>query len=66
MQLNFLKASYKSYEEAINRTVSMEWEIVADTWEKAIITWDTSNPQTVEDAYKILQDEFKEMLNNIK
>lgn len=62
---DFIKAAYLSYEKAIDPPVSKEWQRVADTWEKAILSWNSLKPTTVEEAYKILQDEFKDMLNSI-
>lgn len=61
-----IKVSYKSYEDAEKRPASKEWEKVSATWEKAILSWNTLNPQTVEEAYEILQYEFKDMINSIK
>lgn len=55
---------YQSYENAPNRPLFTEWGNVWDTWKNAVLSWNSVNPATVEDAYKELQASFTAMMGN--
>lgn len=64
MDKEVIKTVYESYENAPNRPLFTEWGKVWDTWENAILSWNSVNPASVEDAYKELQASFESMMGN--
>lgn len=60
-----IKTVYDSYEKATYSPLFAEWGKVWSAWEEAIISWDSVNPATVEEAYKELQDSFKSMIDKL-
>lgn len=64
MDKKVIETVYESYEDAPNRPLFTEWGSVWDTWKNAVLSWNSVNPATVEDAYKELQASFTAMMGN--
>lgn len=60
-----IQTVYDSYESSSYSPLFAEWKKVGPAWEVAILSWDSVNPDTVEEAYKELQDSFKSMIDNL-
>ncbi len=60
-----IQAVYESYASSTDRPLFSEWGAVWDTWQNALLSWNTSKPATVEDAYKEIQASFESMMTNI-
>lgn len=54
-----------SYKNSVSRPLFEEWGQVWDTWKNAILSWNSSKPKTVEDAYKQIKASFDSMMTNI-
>lgn len=54
-----------SYDNATIRPLFKEWGQVWDTWQSALISWESKKPATAEDAYKEVQASFKALLTNL-
>ena len=54
-----------SYENAAYRPLFEEWGQVWDTWQNALLSWNTKKPANVENAYKEIQASFKALLTNL-
>lgn len=61
-----IKAVIESYKLSPARPLFKEWGKVWDTWKNAVLSWNSVNPQTVEDAYKELKASFDAMMANFK
>ncbi|QOW60207.1 sugar ABC transporter substrate-binding protein [Treponema pedis] len=59
-----IKAVIASYTLSPARPLFKEWGKVWDTWRNAILSWNSVNPQTVEEAYKELKASFDAMMTN--
>lgn len=59
-----IEAVMESYKQAPARPLFTEWGQVWGTWENALLSWSSVNPQSVEDAYKLIQDAFDAMMRN--
>lgn len=59
-----IEAVLKSYEDAPARPLFTEWGQVWDTWKNAILSWNSVNPGSVEEAYQELQASFEAMMTN--
>lgn len=55
-----------SYENAAYRPLFEEWGQVWDTWQNALLSWNTKKPANVENAYKEIQASFKALLTNLE
>lgn len=60
-----ISATIESFKTAENRPLFAEWGQVWNTWQDAMISWNSSKPANAEAAYKALQDSFKAMMGNI-
>ncbi|OLS02927.1 sugar ABC transporter substrate-binding protein [Tissierella creatinophila] len=65
MDKKVIKTVYDSYEKAPYSPLFTEWGKVSTTWENAVLSWNSINPATVEDAYKELQVSFQTMMDNL-
>jgi len=59
-----VSAVIKSYQFASPRPLFSEWNQVWGTWEKAMLSWATIKPATVEEAYKEVNLAFDVMMSN--
>lgn len=59
-----IEAVIESYQEAPGRPLFNEWGQVWTTWETALLSWSSENPQSVEDAYKEVKASFDAMMSN--
>lgn len=66
VQKKIIAAVYESYENAPARPLFSEWGQVWDTWKNAILSWNSVQPATVEDAYNEIKASFDAMMTNIK
>lgn len=57
-----IAAIIESYNNAEKRPLFDEWGQVWPSWQNALLSWNSTKPQTVEDAYKTIQDSFKTMM----
>ncbi len=65
-QKELIEAVYASYEKSADRPLFSEWGGVWDTWQNAILSWNTSKPANAEAAYKEIKASFDAMMTNIK
>ncbi|MDG2764847.1 hypothetical protein P7M25_26300, partial [Vibrio parahaemolyticus] len=59
-----ISAVIESYNNAPARPLFTEWGSVWDTWKNGILSWSSTKPATVEEAYSVMQAAFKSMMNN--
>ena len=59
-----IQAVLESYEDAPARPLFTEWGQVWDTWKNAILSWNSVNPGSPEEAYQELQASFEAMMVN--
>lgn len=59
-----IKATYKSYEPAVNRPLFIEYGKVWDTWQNALLSWSGQKPASAEEAYKQVQASFESMMGS--
>lgn len=60
-----IKATKASYDESVARPLFKEWGDVWPTWENAILSWASTKPADVEEAYAQIQASFDAMMANI-
>lgn len=58
-----IAAVIESYDKAPQRPLFLEFGKVWDSWENAILSWNSVKPATAEDAYKEIQASFKAMMD---
>ncbi len=63
---DFIGLVYRSYEDALEIPKNLQIEEISESWESGILSWNSLEPANVEEAYKILQDEFKSMIEKFK
>ncbi|MGB4985530.1 MAG: hypothetical protein WBO70_07130 [Erysipelotrichaceae bacterium] len=61
-----INATYKSYEQAVNRPLFKEYGNVWPTWQNALLSWSAQQPANSEEAYKIVKSSFEAMMATIK
>ena len=66
IQKEIIAATYESYNEAPARPLFSEWGQVWDTWKNALLSWNSVQPETVEDAYNEIKASFDAMMTNIQ
>lgn len=57
-----IKAVLESYKDAPARPLFLEWGQVWDTWKTAILSWSSTQPNNVEEAYRELKASFDAMM----
>lgn len=65
-QKEIIAAVYDSYEKAPARPLFSEWGQVWDTWKNALLSWNSVQPGSVEEAYGEIKASFDAMMTNIK
>ena len=60
-----VSAVIDSYEGAVSRPLFKEWGQVWDTWQNALVSWESKKPANAEEAYKEVQASFKALLTNL-
>ena len=60
-----ISAVIDSYEGAVSRPLFKEWGQVWDTWQNALVSWESKKPANAEEAYKEVQASFKALLTNL-
>ncbi len=66
VQKTLIKAVYDSYATSVDRPLFSEWGGVWDTWQNALLSWNTTKPANAEEAYKEIKASFDAMMTNIK
>ncbi len=66
VQKVLIKSVYDSYATSIDRPLFSEWGGVWDTWQNALLSWNTTKPANAEEAYKEIKASFDSMMTNIK
>ena len=66
VQKEIIAATYTSYEEAPARPLFSEWGQVWDTWKNALLSWNSVQPGSVEEAYGEIKASFDSMMANIQ
>ncbi len=66
VQKVLIKSVYDSYATSIDRPLFSEWGGVWDTWQNALLSWNTTKPANAEEAYKEIKASFESMMTNIK
>ncbi|MDU5109924.1 MAG: hypothetical protein E6248_05725 [Clostridium sp.] len=64
MNEKVIKATYASYEGAVNRPLFIEYGKVWDTWQNALLSWSGQKPANAEEAYKQVQASFEAMMGS--
>lgn len=54
-----------SYELAAYRPVFVEWGKVWQAWESGVLSWNSIQPGSAEEAYGLIQNAFIEMMNDL-
>lgn len=57
-------AVIESYDVASSRPLFIEWEVVWDTWKKGLLSWNSVNPESVEEAYDTMKTSFESMMSD--
>lgn len=57
-----IQAVLESYEDAPARPLFTEWGQVWDTWKNALLSWNSVNPESPEEAYQELKASFDAMM----
>lgn len=57
-----IQAVFESYEDAPARPLFTEWGQVWNTWKNALLSWNSVNPGTAEEAYQELKASFDAMM----
>ncbi len=60
-----IEATKASYDESVARPLFKEWGQVWPTWENAVLSWASTQPADVEEAYAQIQASFEAMMANI-
>lgn len=60
-----IKATKASYDESVARPLFKEWGQVWSTWENAILSWSSTKPASVEEAYEQIRASFDAMMANL-
>lgn len=61
-----IAAVINSYKSSVSRPIFKEWGGVWDTWQNALVSWNSQKPKSVEEAYKLVQESFKALMTNVK
>lgn len=59
-----IKATLESYELAADRPVFREWNQVWDTWQNAVLSWNSTNPASAEEGYEQIKASFQALMDN--
>lgn len=59
-----IAAVLESYEAAPVRPLFTEWGAVWDTWKNGLLSWNSVNPESVEEAYDTMKTSFESMMSN--
>ncbi len=65
-QKELIAAVYNSYPASTDRPLFSEWGAVWDTWQNALLSWNTTKPTSAEEAYKEIKASFDAMMTNIQ
>jgi len=57
-----IDATIESYDKAVARPLFTEWGQVWGTWQNALLSWSSTKPKNVEEAYAQVQASFKSMM----
>ncbi len=65
-QKELIAAVLDSYQTSTDRPLFSEWGAVWDTWQNALLSWNTTKPANAEEAYKEIKASFDAMMTNIQ
>lgn len=66
MSKKVIKATYKSFETALDRPNFNGWNDAAQSWENSLLSWAATKPKNVEEAYDQVKASFESVLANEK
>lgn len=66
MSKKVIDATYDSYNTAMDKPYFSEWDNVWDSWQNALLSWSSTKPKNVEEAYLQVKASFEAMLESIK
>lgn len=61
-----IETVFDGFDTAVDRPLFSEWGSVWDTYQNGLISWKSAAPADAEAAYKLIQDSFKALMDQIQ